>query len=42
MGWESDDEIRFSLGPLHQDQMIVAQLKLAYKSLVTVPRGLQC
>ena len=34
--------IRFELWPLFQGQMRIAKIKSAYKSLIRVPRGLQC
>ena len=40
MGWESSDVVRFGLGPLLQDQMMIVKLKLAYNSLIIGPRVL--
>ena len=34
--------IGFELWPLFQGQMRIAKIKSAYKSLIRVPRGLQC
>ena len=40
MGWESSGVVRFDLGPLLQGQMITAEPKSAYNSLIIGPRGL--
>ena len=40
MAWESDDAVRFDLGPLLQGQTSLAKLKSAYNSLIIPPRGL--
>ena len=42
MGWESFDVIKFELRPLFKGQLRIAKIKSAYKSLIRVPRGLQC
>ena len=42
MGWESCGVVGFDLGPLLQDQTRIAQLKIAYNSLIIGPRDLQC
>ena len=40
MGWEYPGVVGFDLGPLLQNQMSIAKLKSAYKSLIIGPRGL--
>ena len=40
MGWDSFGVVRFDLGPLHQGQMRIAKLKIAYNSLIIGPTGL--
>ena len=40
MGWESFGVVRFDVGPLLQGQLRIAQLKIAYNSLIIGPRGL--
>ena len=40
MGWESIAAVGFELGSLLQGQMRIAQLKIAYNSLIIGPRGL--
>ena len=42
MGWESNDVVRFDLGPLLQGQTRIPKLKSAYSLLIVGPRGLQC
>ena len=34
--------VRFDLGPLLQDQTMIAKFKMAYTLLIVCPRGLQC
>ena len=41
MGWESNDVVRFDLGPLLQGQTRIAKPKSAYNSLTIGPRDLQ-
>ena len=38
MGWESDDVVRFDLGPRLQSQTRIAKLKSAYNLLILGPR----
>ena len=40
MGWECSGMVGFDLGPLVQGQMMTAELKSAYNSLIIGPRGL--
>ena len=40
MGWESFGVVRFDLGPLLQDQTMIAKLKSAYNLLIIDRRGL--
>ena len=34
--------VRFDIRPLHEGQMRIGKLKIAYKLLIIGPRGLQC
>ena len=40
MGWEFSGVVGFDLGPRLQGQTRIAQVKTAYNSLITGPRGL--
>ena len=40
MGWDSFGVVRFDIGSLLQGQLRIANLKIAYNSLIIGPTGL--